>query len=81
MSTTEPIQQADVGMNIRVALLRRGVVASVLGEHLGLSPAAISRRLSGEVDFRLGELQATAAFLETTVEQLLAPAAAQEASA
>lgn len=69
-----------VALNILAEAARSGVSQQELGEQVGLSQAAMSRRLSGDVAFRLDELQVIAPFLRVTVEQLLAPIA-EEVSA
>ena len=40
---------------------------------LGLSPAAVSRRLNGNVEFSVSELEAVAHLVGLTAEALLAP--------
>lgn len=63
--------------NIRVAALRAGVSQNDIAEMLGVSQPALSRRMTGDVDFRVAELVAIADYLGVTVDQLLEPAAEQ----
>jgi transcriptional regulator with XRE-family HTH domain len=61
----------DVAMNVRVELARRRVRQTDLAECLGLSQAAVSRRLSGAVPFDVNELAAAAALLGVPAASLL----------
>lgn len=65
-----------VGTEVRVALVRAGASQSDLGQHLGLSQTAISRRLLGEVAFDVTEIVAAAEFLGVAASDLLGPATA-----
>lgn len=63
-----------VALNILAEAARRGASQQDLATVLGLSPSAFSRRMAGEVEFRLDELKKVAAYLEVPLEQLLAEA-------
>ncbi len=67
--------------NARAEIARRRVRQSDLVDVLGVSQPALSRRLNGEVDFTIGELQALAAYLEISLEQLLHSIPAEAATA
>ena len=56
---------------VRAELARARVRGRQLGRHLGLAPASIGRRLSGETPFSGDELLAIAAYLEIPVARLL----------
>lgn len=64
-----------MGDEVRAALARRRLSQSDLGQHLGLSQAAVSRRLLGEVPFDIAELAAVAAFLDVPLDALTGVAA------
>ena len=65
-----------VGVEVRVALTRRGMTQTDLAQQLGLSQTAISRRLTGEVPFDVEELAATADFLAVEIADLFPVVAA-----
>lgn len=62
---------ARVGLEIRVRMLRTGTKQADLAEVLGLSQAAISRRLNGEIPFDVTELEKVADRLGTTSDALV----------
>ena len=64
-----------VGREIRAQLVRRGHSAQDLAQVLGLSGAAVSRRLGGHVEWTVGELAEACDFLGMTATELLALAA------
>lgn len=74
MSISSPPNVSD---NVRAEMARRRVTQDDLATHLGISRTAVTRRLSGEVDFRHQELVAIAGRLEVPLEQLLASAATE----
>lgn len=57
---------------VRVSAVRRRVTSKALADRLGLSSAAMSRRMTGAVEFTGSELQAIAEFLEVPLERLVA---------
>ena len=61
---------------VRAEMARRRVPQIKLAQHLGLSQTAISRRMSGETDFTVTELQAVAALLDVPAGDLLGAASA-----
>lgn len=65
-----------VGANVRAELARRSLSQSDLAAHLGLSQAAISRRLSGHTAFDVNELASVAAWLGVSASSLLGEVAA-----
>lgn len=62
----------QVGATVRAELSRRRVTQAQLGEAIGLSQMAVSRRISGAVAFNVDELAATAGFLDLDLTSLLA---------
>lgn len=72
--------KARVALNIRVGMLRKGATGKQLAETLALSEAAVSRRMSGAVAWNIDELDAVAALLDVSADQLLVDQAAAAAS-
>lgn len=62
-----------VAANVRAEIARRRIRQVDVAASLGMSQQALSRRLTGEVAFDVGELHEVAALLETTAAALLAP--------
>lgn len=60
-----------IASEVRAGLARLGYTQEILGTQLNLSRAAIHRRLSGEVQFRISELMATAEFLQVPLASLI----------
>lgn len=58
-----------LGASVRAELARRGLSQTSLAEHLGLSQAAVHRRIAGDVEFTVSQIKATAAFLEPVTIQ------------
>lgn len=54
---------------LRHAMLDAGCTAKELAKECKISPAALSRRLSGEVQFNLGEISACVSRLQLTPEK------------
>jgi hypothetical protein len=67
---------STVSDEVRAAMARRRVSQGDLADHLEVSQAAVSRRLSGEVAWSVPELVAIALFLDVAVETLLSPSSA-----
>lgn len=61
----------EVATAIRVELARKRISASNVAEQLGLSQAAVSRRLSGEVVIDVNELAAIARIVGVEPRDLL----------
>lgn len=74
MDTTRATRSAE---RVRELARSRGASQQDLAAAIGLTQQAVSRRLNGQVEFRLNELQGIAALLEVPLEQLLAPAEAE----
>lgn len=55
---------------LRGALRRRDITGSYLGEVLGLSAIAISRRMTGKVQWRLDEMYAILKLIDEEPERL-----------
>lgn len=70
-----------IGAALREALRRRGIRQEGAAATLGLSQAAISRRLAGEVPWRIEELEALAELLGIPLAELLQPVADDEPEA
>lgn len=70
------MQQTNLAANIRAELARNRKTQSDLADHLGITRQALSQRLLGRVDFRMGEVTAAATFLGTTIATLVGEVAA-----
>lgn len=66
---------AQIADTIRAELARKRLTQADLALHLLMSPAAVSRRLSGQTPFDVNELAAVAAFLGVPACDLLAETA------
>lgn len=62
--------------NVRAEMARKQVRQVRLAERLGISQAAVSRRLNGTKDFTVGELHTVADLLGVPVADLLGEAVA-----
>jgi transcriptional regulator with XRE-family HTH domain len=69
----KPSRLADT---IRAEMARRRIAQTLVGDRLGLSQAAVSRRLRGETPFDANELIEIAALLEVPVGSLFGEDAA-----
>ena len=65
-----------VAERIHLQMRRQRATQDALAKHLGISQAGISRRLTGQVEFTVGELAAVAQFLGVSVHDLLPEAVA-----
>lgn len=72
--TSTPAQR--IAGEVRAVMARNQVQQTGLAAHLGISQSGLSRRLSGHIEFTVGELAATADYLEVPLASLLALAAA-----
>lgn len=72
METKTPARR--VGDEVRAALARRQISQTVLGQNLGLSQAAVSRRLLGEIPFDVDELTKIAALVDVPIETFVSAA-------
>jgi len=66
----------EVAANIRAELARQKVSQTQVAERLGLSQAAVSRRLSGALPFELDEIAAVADLLNVRARDLILAGAA-----
>jgi transcriptional regulator with XRE-family HTH domain len=57
--------------NLRIELARTDISQRALAEHVSMSQQALSRKLSGEVDWRLGELILIALALDVALSVLV----------
>jgi transcriptional regulator with XRE-family HTH domain len=69
MQSLVPAQR--VGLEIKVRMTRAGLKQADLAAVLGLSRAAVSRRLNGEIPFDVAELDLVAELLGTTSSALV----------
>jgi len=63
--------QSTTAANVRAEMARRQVRQVTLAQRLGLSQAAISRRINGETEFSVAELLAVADLLGVSASALL----------
>lgn len=73
--------QDAIAENVRVAKARRRASDLTIAEAVGMSRSAFNDRMNGRAKFQIDELVAIAAFLEVTVDDLLAPPTGQVATA
>lgn len=66
------VTQNNLATAIRTQLRQMGINQNTVADHLGLSRAAIYRRLHGETDFTVSELYRVAELLGTNAASLLA---------
>ena len=59
---------------VRAEMARKRITQGGLAAALGVSPAAVSRRLNGVVEFSVSELETVAHLVGLTAEALLATA-------
>ena len=67
--------QTNVAANVRAELARKRISQTEVAARLGVSRQNVAQRLSGRVDFRVGELVAIAGLLNIPVTALLVDAA------
>jgi len=72
---------AEVGQAVRSALVEGSVSQVRLASHLGLSRAAVTRRISGDVEFTASQISAVSMLTGVPSQHLLAPAARESALA
>jgi transcriptional regulator with XRE-family HTH domain len=61
---------STVGANVRAEMARRGITQATLAQHLGISQAQVSKRLSGAIAFDVNELHGVAGFLGVSIDLL-----------
>jgi len=71
----------EVGEIVRLEMWRQRMPQQRLAEALGVDPAAVSRRLRGEIAWKLSDLNITAKLLGLNVTAFLANTPAQPAPA
>lgn len=64
-------EAAQVGLRVQEEMRRCNVRQDVVGQRLGLSQSATSRRLLGEVPFNVAELAVVAALLDVPLADLV----------
>ena len=70
--TLSPPAHTRIADEVRVWLIRRKITATQAAQKLGWGQKYLSRRLTGEVPFDVGEIVALADLLDTPVEQFFA---------
>lgn len=63
--------EPDTGAAVRNAMKRARVSQRDLAAHLRISQAAVSRRVSGSVEFTVSQLRAVAVIVDVPVEALM----------
>lgn len=63
--------KADVAGEIRAEMGRRNLSQQAIADHLGVSSVQIGRRMSGEIDWRLSELESLAELFGLQVRDLI----------
>ncbi len=61
-------------------MARQRVTQRQLAAHLGLPQVSISRRLTGRIQFDIGEIEKVAEFLQVPVSQFISPVATRGAA-
>lgn len=61
----------QIRREIRAEMARQGMSQMKLGEALGCAQNAVSRRLTGKVNFSLSEIEQIAEVLDVPVDQLM----------
>lgn len=77
---TQNTRREEIAANVRAVKARRRVTDAEIAEALGLPRSGVNERMNGRARWQVEELEALTAFLDTTLEQLLAPAEAEAAS-
>jgi len=68
---TQPLAQR-VATEVRAEMARQRVSQDALAAAIGMSQAAVSRRLSGDIPFDVAELEDVATALRVPISQFLA---------
>lgn len=63
--------QDHISKEIRVLLIRRDMTAENLAEKLGWSPSQLSRKLTGQTEFNVGDLDKVARAFKISLIDLL----------
>ena len=56
---------------LRAEMARAGVDQKQIAEHLGYGPSQVTKRMTGQIEWRLSELQSIALFLNVPVSSLI----------
>jgi transcriptional regulator with XRE-family HTH domain len=67
--------------DLKVAIFKSGASQQIVASRTGLSKSAVARRLSGEVDITVRELEDLAAAVDLAVDIKLVPALAERGDA
>jgi transcriptional regulator with XRE-family HTH domain len=78
---TQTSRREQIAENTRAAKARRRVTDAQIATALGLTRSGVNDRMNGNAHWRIEELEALAAFLDITLDALLAEPASSEASA
>jgi transcriptional regulator with XRE-family HTH domain len=73
-------RREEIAANARAAKARRQVTDADIAQALGITRPGVSERMNGKARWQIEELEKLADFLDTTLEELLAPANAEAAS-
>lgn len=71
--TNQNRAKRTVGEAVRDAMTVKGISQYQLAAHLQLSQPAIWRRLTGAVEFSVGQITLAASLLEVTTDELMRP--------
>lgn len=77
---TQTTSREEIAANVRAAMGRGRVAVGEVADVIGKSQSSTSERINGHTHFRIDELQAIAAYLGVSLEQLLAAAEPTEAA-
>ena len=61
----------NIGLNVRILLLQKGKQQSALATAMGITPASLSRKLTGHRPISVDELSAFAEFLDVPAGLLM----------
>lgn len=75
LSTTHSPMPNDIAATIRAEIARHGRRSSELATHLNVTPAYVSRRTRGHVEWSVSEVVAIANWLNVPVSHLMGEAA------
>lgn len=60
-----------MGLNLKIARVKKGLSQKELANKVGISPATVSKAETGKFDLRLSTLLKLSKILDVTVEELL----------
>lgn len=79
LAMRQTTRREEIAANARAAKARRQVTDADIAQALGITRPGVSERMNGKVRWQIEELEELADFLDTTLEELLAPASAEVA--